>query len=202
MYIMKNWMKFAAVLLFSAFVFTSCQEDEVILSVPGDATIDLGTDFDPMAEVSVDGADIEDVVWTAVPAWNANEVNHYVFTYAVADQSVDRNVYVQVDELLGTYQVIDQDDDGTTYSPYPVIVTKGAEYNSLRFNELWYAGVIVNGEVNGSVITIPSQTVNAVDGTATVSGTGTYDGATGEILTINYNITDAAETYVGVSTFD
>ncbi len=199
---MKNWLKFTAALVIGAFIFTACNDEdpEIILTVPADATLDLGAEFDPMAGVTVDGTDISNVSWNAVPDWNIYEVNHYVFTYTAGDEMVDRNVYIQVDELLGIYEVTDEDDDGTTYAPYPVTVSKGAEFNTLRFNELYYPDILVNAEVNGSIITIPEQ--NYFDNTVTIQGTGSYNGETKEILIINYTIVDNGDTFVGTSTFD
>ncbi len=193
-------MKFAAALVIGAFVFTACEDDDVILSAPADTTLDLGAEFNPMDGVSVDGMDIEDVTWNAVPEWNIYEVNHYVFTYTAGDQVADRNVFIQVDELLGIYEVTDEDDDGTSYEPYLVTVSKGSEYNTLRFSELFYPDIFINAEVNGGFITIPEQTF--FDNTVTIEGTGSYDGETRKILVINYNIVDNGETFVGTSTFD
>lgn len=196
---MKNWLKFAAVLTLGAFLFTACSDDddddvEIFLNVPADATLNLGADFDPMEGVSVQGTSIDNVEWVVNPEWNKHLVNHYVFTYVAGDKNAERNVYIQVDNLLGTYVVSDEDADGTTYTPYSVTVTKGNAYNKLRFNDLYYPDFIVNANVIGSVIEIPEQTHQNV----TVEGTGTYDGENGVILTIDY-IIDGVE---GTSTFD
>lgn len=191
---MKKLLKFTAALVIGAFVFTACQTD-VTLTVPTtDATIDLGDDFDPKAGVTVDGAKLEDVQVLWNPAWNNELVDHYVASYSIEGETAQRNVYVRADKLAKTYQVTDVDEDGTQYTPYPVIVTRGTEFNELRFNELYFDDVIVNGVINGSVLTIPQQTFQGVS----IQGTGTYDGATQKILTINYTIDGVA----GTSTFD
>ena len=191
---MKNLLKFTVALVISAFIFTAC-ETEVTLTVPtSDVTIDLGDDFDELDGVTVDGADIEDVQVLWNPAWNNELVDLYVASYSVEGETAQRNVYVRADKLAKTYQVTDVDDDGTQYTPYPVIVTRGTEFNELRFNELFFDDVIVNGVVNGSVITIPQQTFQGVS----IQGTGTYDGAAQKILTIDYIIDGIA----GTSTFD
>lgn len=190
---MKKWSKFAAILAVGAFLFTACEKD-VVLNVPADATIDLGDTFDPMTGVTVEGAKLADVVVSSNPTFSNVKVDRYTFTYTVEGETATRNVFVQADKLAKTYQVTDVDDDGTSYTPYPVTVTRGTEFNQLRFNELWFDNVIVNGTVNGDVITIPTQTFG---GTA-VSGTGTYDGTTQKILSITYIIGGQG----GTSTFN
>jgi len=190
---MKNWLKFAAALMIGAFVFTAC-ETEVTLTVPGDATIDLGDSFDPMEGVSVSGAKLDDVLVLENPQFSNVLVDHYVFSYSVEGETAQRNVYVQADKLARTYQVTDVDDDGTQYAPYPVIVTRGPEFNQLRFNELYFDNIIVNAVINGPVITIPQQTHQGVS----IQGTGTYNGETQRILTINYTI----DGVTGTSTFE
>lgn len=190
---MKNWLKFTAALVIGAFIFTAC-ETEVTLTVPGDATIDLGDDFDPKQGVTVDGAKLEDVQVLWNPAWNNELVDHYVASYSIEGETAQRNVYVRADKLTKTYQVTDVDDDGTQYTPYPVTVTRGTEFNELRFNELYFDDAIINAVINGSVITIPQQTFQGVS----IQGTGTYDGAAHKILTINYIIDGVP----GTSTFD
>ncbi len=191
---MKNWLKFTMTLVIGAFIFTAC-ETEVTLTVPTtDVTIDLGDEFDPLNGVTVDGADIEDVQVLWNPAWSNVLVDHYVASYSVEGQTGQRNVYVQADKLAKTYQVTDVDNDGTQYTPYPVSVTRGPEFNELRFNELYFENIIVLGVINGPVLTIPQQTLQGVS----IEGTGTYDGEAQKILTIDYIIDGVP----GTSTFD
>ncbi len=199
---MKKLMKFAALLIVGAMVFTACEKD-VVLNVPGDATIDLGDEFDALEGVSVDGANVEDVDVLWDPAWNEFEVNHYIASYEIEGETAQRNVYVQADKLGGNYAVTDEDDDGTTYNPYPVIVARGEEYNELRFNELFFNDIIVDAIVDGSVITIP-QEGHIVEGeNVSIQGTGTYDGENQKILTIDYEIGYPGEDVItGTSTFN
>lgn len=190
---MKNLMRFSAALMFGALIFTACTPSETTLTVPADATIDLGDDFDPMTGVTVDGGDIDDVTATWNPQFNKNLVDKYVITYAISGESKTRNLFVRADKLAKTYTVTDLDNNGTTYTPYPVSVSRGTEYNELNFNELWFDDVVIHGTITGNVLTIPSQTVSGV----VVSGTGTYNGETQKILTITYNVDGTA----GTSTF-
>jgi len=182
-------------------LFTACEED-VTLDVPGAATIDLGEEFDPLDGVEVSGADLEDVDVLENPAFDNEVVNHYVFTYTVNGESATRDVYVQVDELTGTYQVTDEGDDGTTYGPYPVNVSKGNEYNELRFNEWLYDDIIVNANVIGEEIDIPEQNFIVDGADITISGTGNYDGEAGVILELHYKDDWEGEVLEGTSTFD
>ncbi len=175
---MKNWMKFAAALVIGAFVFTACEDDEVILSVPSDTELNLGAEFNPMDGVAVDGADIEDVSWNAVPAWNIYEVNHYVFTYTVENQVADRNVYITSDLLAGTYDVVDLEEDATTPITYSTTVLQHLEdYNKLLIQGFaGFSGVTATATVAGSEIIIPEfRPANWVEGEG-ISATGTYDG--------------------------
>jgi hypothetical protein len=180
----KNWLKLTAALFVGALIFTAC-ETEVTLTAPPDATIDLGDNFDEKAGLIVDGANAEDVLVLWNPAFNNELVDHYVGTYTVEGVSDTRNVYVRADKLAKTYAVVDQVDGGDTYN-YPVIVSKGTEFNELRFNELFYDDIIVDGIVNGNVITIPSQ--NFYGGEVNIQGTGTYDGAAQKILQVTYTL--------------
>jgi hypothetical protein len=197
---MKNRFPYAIALFAFITFFASCSDDDVTLSVPGDVTLNLGADFDPMAGVEVDGARVADVVWTVTPVWNPYHVNHYVFTYTVEETTEERNVYVQVDNLLRTYQVTDEDENGTAWGPYPVQVTKGPAFNSLRLNELFYDDIIVNATVDGPVITIPQQ--RFFNNQVTIEGTGEYDGEAGRITQITYTIVENNETFTGVSVFE
>lgn len=195
---MKKLMKFSAALMFGALIFTACTPSETTLTVPADATIDLGDTFDPMTGVTVDGGDIDDVTVTWNPTFNANVVDKYVITYTISGESKTRNLFVRADKLAKSYSVTDVDSDGTTYNPYPVTVTRGTEYNELRFNELWYNDIIINGTISGTTLTIPSQTFTIEGSQVVVSGTGTYDGANLKISTISYNLGGTT----GTSTFN
>jgi hypothetical protein len=197
---MKKILTYTLTIFTVTLFFIACTDDNIVLNVPADATLNLGTEFDPMAGVTVDGAQLNDVAWLVNPAWNPNQVNHYVFTYTVEDVSEQRNVYVQVDNLLRTYQVTDRDQNGGAWGPYPVQVTKGPEFNTLRFNELYYDDIIVNATVEGPVITIPQQ--QFFNNQVTIEGTGEYNGETGRITSINYTIVENNQTVTGVSTFE
>jgi len=194
---MKNWLKFTAALIIGAFIFTAC-ETEVTLTVPGDATIDLGDDFDPKAGVTVDGAKLEDVQVLWNPAWNNELVDLYVASYSVEGETAQRNVYVRADKLTGNYAVTEVDNTGT-FGPYPMNVTRGTEFNELRFNELFFDDIIVNGVINGAVITIPSQ--NFFSNNVTIQATGSYDGAGHKILELDYTIDYYGDEIVGKATF-
>jgi hypothetical protein len=201
-YCMKKLINLSLLILAVTIVFNSCSgDDDVVLNVPGDVTLNLGaTTFDPMEGVTVSGARLNDVVWNAAPAWDPHKVNHYVFTYSVGGATEDRNVYIQVDNLVRTYQVTDRETGGGSFGPYPVQVTKGPEYNTLRFNELYYDDIVVNATVQGEVITIPEQ--QFFGNQVRISGTGTYDGEAARIRTINYTIEESMSTTTGVSTFE
>ncbi len=195
---MKNWLKFTAALVIGAFIFTAC-ETEVTLTVPGDATIDLGDDFDPKAGVTVDGAKLEDVNVFWNPAWNNELVDLYVASYSVEGETDQRNVYVRADKLTGSYGVTEVDNTGT-FGPYPLTVTRGPEYNEIRFNELFFDDIIVNAIINGAVITIPAQ--NYFGNTVTIQATGSYDGAGHKILKLDYTLLIDDEEVVGTATFE
>jgi hypothetical protein len=195
----RNWLKFTAALFIGAMIFTSCDK-EVTLTAPPDATIDLGDAFDEKAGLIVDGAKVEDVNVLWNPTFNNELVDHYVFTYTVEGVSDTRNVYVRADKLAKIYAVVDQVDGGDTYN-YPVTVSRGTEFNELRFNELFYPDIIVNGVVNGSVITIPAQ--NFYGGEVNIQGTGTYDGAAQKILQVTYTLKETGfSDLTGTVTFD
>ncbi len=184
---MKNWLKFAAVLVVSAVIFTACEDDdeEIFLNVPADETVDLGAEgFDPMEGVSVTGTDLENVTYEVTPQWDPYLVDQYLFTYSAEDVTAERTVYIQADNLSGNYVVSDVDDDGTEYDDYIVDVIPGSEYNELRLNEYLIEGVFINAIVNGPTITIPVQERSGWE----IQGTGSYDGEEGVILTIDYII--------------
>lgn len=183
--------------MLGAFIFTAC-ETEVTLTVPGDATIDLGDDFDPKAGVTVDGAKLEDVNVLWNPAWNNELVDHYIASYTVEGESDQRNVYVRADKLTGNYAATEVDNTGT-FGPYPINVVRGPEFNEIRFNELFFDDIIINAVINGSVITIPAQ--NYFNNNVTIQATGSYDGAAHKILQLNYTMNYFGDEIVGTATF-
>jgi len=195
---MKNWLKFTAALVIGAFIFTAC-ETEVTLTVPGDATIDLGDEFDPKEGVSVSGAKLDDVLVLENPQFSNVLVDHYVFSYSVEGETAQRNVYVRADKLTGSYGVTEVDNTGT-FGPYPLTVTRGPEFNEIRFNELFFDDIIVNAVINGAAITIPAQ--NYFGNTVTIQATGSYDGAGHKILQLDYTLLIDGEEVVGTATFE
>lgn len=195
---MKKWLKFAAVIMVGALIFTACEKD-VTLSVPGEAVIDLGDEFDPLAGVTVDGAKVEDVQVLWNPAWSNVLVNHYVATYQIEGETAQRDVYVRADKLARSYAVTEVDNAGT-YGPYPVIVTTGNAFNELRFNELFFDDIIVNATIDGEAMTIPTQSF--FGGDVIINGTGTYNGSTQRVLSIDYTIDYFGEDIVGTATFN
>ncbi len=195
---MKKWLKFAAVIMVGALIFTACEKD-VTLSVPGEAVIDLGDEFDPLAGVTVDGAKVEDVQVLWNPAWSNVLVNHYVATYQIEGETAQRDVYVRADKLARNYAVTELDNTGS-FGPYPVVVTRGTEFNELRFNELFFDDIIVNAVIDGAAMTIPTQSF--FSGNVTVNGTGSYNGDTQRVTSINYTMDYYGEEIIGVATFD
>ncbi len=197
---MKDLIKLLSIIMVGTFVFTACEKD-VVLTVPGDATIDLGEEFDPMDGVKVDGADLDDVTVSWNPKFDNTLVNHYVATYSVNGESAQRNVYVRADKLAGTYVVNDVEPDWES-GEYTVTVVAVGEYNELRFDKWLYEEIsLITGVVNGDVITIPSQDFVVEGFDVNVQGTGTYDGEAQKILQIEYTLEENGETYSGTSYF-
>lgn len=190
---MKNWLKITAALVIGAFIFTAC-ETEVTLSVPGDTTINLGDNFDPKDGVSVDGADLEDVLVLWNPAWNNELVNHYVATYSVDGETAQRNVYVSSALLAGIYAVVDEIDGDETITYNMTVAQSTEEFNKLLIsNFLGFPSLQGQAIVEGTTVTVPKFTPPGWEPAESIEATGTYNGATKRLLTFSYTIVELFE---------
>ncbi|MCX6273543.1 MAG: DUF5011 domain-containing protein [Bacteroidetes bacterium] len=182
---------------------SGCKKDDTtaptITLTGGDVTINLGdTWVDPgyVANDDKDGVITSKVVITGTVDKNA--VNKYVLTYTVSDDAgnevtATRNVYVKAELLKGTYDVSDivTGTNGGTYT-YTVTVASSTDYNKLLFSNFggFGATVTVAVTISGNQVTIPSQSPPGMPTgyEGVITGTGTYDGATKKILTMNYHV--------------
>ena len=198
----------AMVLVAGAVTLTGCKKDDTtapVLTLKGaaESTLDLGaafTDEGATAEDDRDGDISSKIVVTGTV--DTKNVGTYTLTYDVADEAgnaatqVKRTVKVKSDKLAGTCAVTDVVTGSTipngngTYN-YNVTVTQSStDYNKLLFSNFGgFANQNIVATVEGSSINIPSQAVGVQGqtGTVTVSGSGTYDGATGKITKITYS---------------
>lgn len=153
----------------SALLFSGCSEDDTtapVLTVSGsnpaaslkDVTY---TDEGATATDDKDGDLTSKIVTTG--SVNKNVAGEYDINYSVADaagNSANATRAVYVIDLNGTYAVVDQctPNPPTNYNDV-VTITGGTNINWARFGD--YDNATVNGTINGSVVTVPSQTVTA-----------------------------------------
>jgi hypothetical protein len=189
--IMKKLFRIFAFVAISAFIFTSCETEDAVITLVGDAVIafDLGEEFvDP--GVTVENGKVDDVTVTFSPQYDKFKVDEYVATYTLGNASAQRTVWVRSNDLAGTYSVSDAIDGVGTLTYEVTVAQKAAEYNVLRITGFNDFNIVVEATINGNVITIPSQTPsnwNAAAGEL-VMGSGTYNGETEALVNFTYTI--------------
>lgn len=210
----KNILVLGAIVIAGASVFTSCKKDDTTapeLTLNGDAeiSINLGDTYNDAGATASDDRD-KDIQSRVVSTGTVDNTKcgTYVITYNVSDEAgnpateVKRTVKVKSDKLAGIYKVDDIVTGAVPSSgngPYEYnvdVIQSTSEYNRIIIkNFAGFNGCNVNATVEGSNITIPSQTMtgNPIFTTypSTVSGTGTYNGGAFKITSINYTCSNA-----------
>lgn len=190
-----------------AFIFgvtlTSCTKDDItspVITLKGSATVtlDLGdtyTDAGATANDDSDGDLTTSIVTTGTV--NTDQVDTYTIKYNVTDAAgntateVTRTVYVQSDLLAGPYNVSDVV-TGTypgTYTYSVTITQSSTDYNKILIANFGGYGtaVTVYATIDGSVITIPSQSPTGMGDPGTISGSGQYNGGSFAVTNITYS---------------
>ena len=87
-------------------------------------------------------------------------------------------------KLVGSYSVVDTDEDGEIEN-YSIGITqsKNGDLEISNFGDIMY--VPVKASINGNAVTVPSQTFNGKSMTIVVQGSGTLNGNT---LNFDYTI--------------
>lgn len=184
-------------------VLTSCTTDDTtapVITLKGTATVtlDLGdtyTDAGATANDDKDG-DLTTSIVTTNPV-NTSQVGTYTVKYNVTDAAgnaateVTRTVYVQSDKLAGAYNVVDVVTGSYpgTYNYSVTITQSSTDYNKILISNFGGYGtaVTVYATINGSTITIPSQTPSGMTDSGTISGTGTYNGTSFAVTSMTYS---------------
>lgn len=200
---MKKQIVLAALVLFtSSVVLTSCSKDEespvITLTGGTEQSFDLGLAVDAGSSV----ADNKDDGLTATSDFatvvKKDEVNTYVVTYTATDESdnvetVTKTVKVKSDLLAGIYTATDivsgalNPTNNGTFG-YDMTVSQSAtDYNKILFSNFGGFNASVYAIVLGTTFTIPAQVMSVPGiGSINVSGSGTYNGATKKVTSINY----------------
>jgi hypothetical protein len=185
----------------SAFPFYDKTPPVITLIGSSNISINLGDVFIDEGAIASDDrdGDISSSI-TVTGIVDFQKCGIYNLEYNVSDAAgnnavkVVRTVTVRSDKLSGVYSVNEIVTNSTvgdgTYI-YNVTVNQAADnYNKLLISNFGaFAADVVYALVVGNQIVIPSQTVNisGQSGTSTLSGTGTYNGALGQITHINYS---------------
>ncbi len=194
-----------AVVISASVVMIGCKQDDITnptLVLNGDSVvkIDLGQVYAESGATAGDDrdGDLTKAIITSGIVDNT-KCGKYTLTYEVNDEagnadSKTRTVYVKSDKLAGTYGVNDvvtnsQVANGTF--AYDITVAQSSTiYNRVLISNFGgFAQTAIYANVEGTAVTIPSQTttVQGQQAQVTVSGSGTYDGTQLALKTINYN---------------
>jgi hypothetical protein len=207
----KNILTFATALLVGgSLLLTSCKKDETapVISLKGDSVqvVQLTEAADPGATANDEkDGDISVINSDYSTAVNKNQVGTYTVKYTASDEAANeatksRTVKVKAAYLAGNYSVSE-----LGINPYNVEVKEDISiYNKLSITTFGaFTNAVVSCEVSGSTITIPSQTVTSIDlpTGSTISGSGSYDGASKKISTITYTVTYQGGSDTYTSTF-
>ena len=219
----KQILSIASIALVAgALVMSGCKKDDITapeITLVGDATVDVDfkgtyTDGGATANDDRDGDLTTKVVVSNPVATTSAET--YTVTYNVSDEAGNAaseatrtvNVVIKGAHVAGTYSVLDH---VPTNNPvdftYPDNVTvSGADANKIIVSKF---AAYVNGQVNmtisgtnGTVVTIPNQTVTCGNPAASraFSGTGTIS-KDARIITINYTEVTNGTTTTGTETY-
>lgn len=219
----KQILSIASIALVAgALVMSGCKKDDITapeITLVGDATVDVDfkgtyTDGGATANDDRDGDLTTKVVVSNPVATTSAET--YTVTYNVSDEAGNAaseatrtvNVVIKGAHVAGTYSVLDH---VPTNNPvdftYPDNITvSGADPNKIIVSKF---AAYVNGQVNmtisgtnGTVVTIPNQTVTCGNPSASraFSGTGTIS-KDGRIITINYTEVTNGSTTTGTETY-
>ena len=202
----KGILSITAIALFSgALLFSGCGKDDVTapsITLTGSNSITVGlgdtyTDLGATANDDTDG-DITTSI-TKTGDVNTTQVGTYTITYSVSDAAgnaateVTRTVKVTSDKLAGGYDVSDVT-TGTnpgTYTYTVAVSQSSTDYNKIYISNFggFGASVSVYATVNGSVITIPSQSPSGMVVSGTISGSGQYtnSGSIFKITNVTYS---------------
>jgi hypothetical protein len=204
--IMKKLLGIFAFVAISAFIFTSCETEDPIITIVGDAVIafDLGADFvDP--GVTVENGKADDVVFTFSPEYNKNKVDQYMQTYTLGTATATRTVWVKSDLLQGGYTVVDSE----LANPYNnEVIQSSTDYNKLRIKNFGGYGATfeVIAVINGDDIIVVKHTPSGWDSRESVEATGTYNGVDKKLVSFDYIFKELDNqeeivTFSGVMTF-
>ncbi len=96
-----------------------------------------------------------------------------LITLSSCSKDDDEDFSADVTKLVGTYTVVDTDEDGEIKN-YSIIISKsGGGVEISNFGKIMY--VPVKASIKGNVFTIPSQTFNGKSMTIVISGRGTLN---------------------------
>ncbi len=203
----KQLLGIFAIFAIGAFLFTSCETDDPVITIEGDdpLVLDLGQEFE-CPGFSVEHGDEEDVTIDFTPAFDKHLVNEYIATYRLGSVTAERTVWVRSNELTGDYSVTVSEEGYDDFDYIMDVRQASNEYNVIRLIDFaaYATPIEVRATINGDVITIPKQTpVSEADwGDDTVEGTGTYDGENKVLLEIEYRTVEGGTVYEGTITFN
>ncbi len=213
----------ATLLIASAFVLTSCNKEDTnipVITLKGNSSVDVdfkGTYSEQGATASdLDGKDNEsDISSSIVTSGTVNTSSAETFTvkYNVADEAgnsateVSRtvNVKIKATHMAATYSVTDVV-GGTSLTYQETVTASSSDENKMLVSKFGFydnAGVYINiSGTNGTVVTVPSQTVVCGSPAATrqFSGDGTIS-KDGKTIIINYTEVTNGTTTTGVGTY-
>ncbi|MBS1647348.1 MAG: DUF5011 domain-containing protein [Bacteroidetes bacterium] len=222
----KQFLNAAAIVLaVGTLSLVGCKKDNTTppaISLTGSSlvTVNLGATYTDAGATATDSKNdniTSSIVTTGLPI-NTNQCGSYVVTYNVTDKSgnaapaVTRTVQVSATPIAGTYSVSPDSVSGGSSANngvwnYNVVVTASSTiYNGIILTN--FAGLgsttSVSATINGTAVTIPTQTVSAGGGVIAIAGTGTYSvnpsaslpGAVAGITNIVYTTTTGTATSV------
>lgn len=196
--------KIAPIVLFSLVLFASCKKNDKIhpvISLNGnyEENVSLGDTYNDPGATATDNkeGDISDRI-VVTGSVNTNQVGDYKLFYNVDDEVGNKaptatryvNVINDANHMVGTYTATPVcSGTWTSFQPYNTTVVADDKNN----NQIWIKQVLylvqddpILGEISGSTITVPLQTIgqHTVEGTASLAGSDFYlsitidDGAT------------------------
>lgn len=198
-------------------MFQSCAKDDTtapVITLTGAASIDINLG-DTYADAGATATDLDgkenssDISSSIVTTGTVDNtlVGTYTIKYNVSDESanaateVTRTVRVKSDKLAGSYVVSDvvtgavPSSGNGTYAYTATVTQSSIDYNKILISNFGGFGTstVINATIDGATITIGAQTFTPTGETiaTTVTGTGTYNGASFKISNITYTNTAA-----------
>ena len=208
----KNLLIASSLVLFTGSVFLNgCKKDDttapvITISSDNPSTVILGGTYSDAGATATDAED-GTVTVSSSGTVDTHTAGTYTITYSASDkagnnQTASRTVYVTI-ERSNYIMSFNADDSCTTNVTIGAFTWSGAiaaggAANAIVFSGFSGTGASCTATVNGSVITIPSQTVGAF---TNVNGNGTMN-STGTKITLDYSatMTGTTESYHAVLT--